>query len=315
MFPSACVQSLAHAELLRSLVDYQNLSNLVQFCDGWTGFDNPPEIEVILRELDSARKQMGTLGGGNHFIEIQRGSDGHIWYMIHSGSRNFGYQIAKTYNKKAQMLCEMWHSNIPASKGEDGLAFLPVRSEEGWEYMAAMNYALEFAKENRRQMLTQVGFSIAKVCNGSPLKSVTCAGEFEYLNIHHNYASLEGHFGRNVLVHRKGATSAKEGELGIIPGSQGSKSYIVRGKGNRESFMSCSHGAGRKMSRKKARKQLNLEEERKKMEDAGILHSLRHLNDLDEAASAYKDIDVVMEEQKDLVDIAVELTPLAVIKG
>ena len=281
----------------------------------WSGFEEAPDIDIVLSELSSAEYQLGTLGGGNHFIEIQRGSDGYIWYMIHSGSRNFGYKIAKFYNKKAQALCKLWHSNIPQYKGEDGLAFLPVDTQEGREYIIALNYALSFAKASRKFMLNNVGFSFAKVINGSALKTVTSNDEFRYIDIHHNYAALEGHFGRNVWVHRKGATSAKSGELGIIPGSQGTKSYIVRGKGARESFMSCSHGAGRKMSRTKARQTLNIAEEKKKMEDAGIIHSIRTEKDLDEAASAYKDIDVVMQEQVDLVDIVVELSPLAVIKG
>ena len=137
----------------------------------------------------------------------------------------------------------------------------------------------------------------------------------EAINIHHNYAAFEHHFGKNVLVHRKGATSAREGEMGIIPGSQGTASYIVRGKGNPDSFMSCSHGAGRKMGRQAAIRYLDLEEERHALEEKGILHALRGKKDLEEAAGAYKDIDQVMDEQRDLVDIVVRLEPLAVIKG
>jgi len=135
------------------------------------------------------------------------------------------------------------------------------------------------------------------------------------INIAHNYATMENHFGTNVMIHRKGATSAREGQLGIIPGSQGTKSYIVKGKGNPDSFMSCSHGAGRTMSRTKARETLDLEKEITKLDKQGIIHSIRHKKDLDEASSAYKNIDVVMENQKDLVEIMVELTPLGVIKG
>ncbi|RKZ27561.1 RtcB family protein, partial [bacterium] len=278
-------------------------------------FDNAPDLEVIQAELDLATRQLGTLGGGNHFIEIQKGNDGYIWYMVHSGSRGFGFKIAKYYNKLATQLCQLWYADIPEVKGEEGLAFLPASTQGGLEYIEAMCYAMEFAKASRSRMLREIGYSFARVINGSSLKTVTYQGEFEYIDIHHNYAALEGHFGKNVWVHRKGATSAKQGELGIIPGSQGTKSYIVRGKGCRESFLSCSHGAGRRMSRTQARRELNLEKERQKMDEAGILHSLRHADDLDEAASAYKDIDVVMSEQKDLVDIVVELTPLAVIKG
>lgn len=272
----------------------------------WESFANAPDIPIVQQGLKLARKQLGTLGSGNHFIEIQKGSDEYIWVMIHSGSRKFGYNIAKHYNKVAQDLCKMWYSNIPEFKGEDGLAFLPLNTQKGHDYMTAMKYALEFAYANRLHMLENVKKAFLNV--------VDCTFEKE-INIHHNYATLENHFGQNVMVHRKGATSAKEGELGIIPGSQGTASYIVRGKGNRESFTSCSHGAGRAMSRTEAKKKLNLKDEIKKLDDLGILHSVRHEKDLEEAEGAYKNIDVVMEEQKDLVEIVVKLKPLAVVKG
>ena len=135
------------------------------------------------------------------------------------------------------------------------------------------------------------------------------------INIAHNYAQMENHFGESVMVHRKGATLATKDTIGIIPGSQGSKSYIVRGKGNPESFNSCSHGAGRKMGRKEAERTLDLEEEKKKLDDMGVLHAIRGIGDLDEAPGAYKDINEVMKNQEDLVDVLVELTPLGVIKG
>jgi len=272
----------------------------------WIGFEEAPDIPIVKQELKSARKQLGTLGGGNHFIEIQKGSDGYIWIMIHSGSRNFGLKIATEYNKKAQELCKMWHSNIPPMKGQDGLAFLPTKTKEANEYIEAMTYALKFAYENRLQMLEQCKKEFSDV--------IDC-GFSKVINIHHNYASIENHFGQNVWVHRKGATSAREGELGIIPGSQGTASYVVKGLGSPESFMSCSHGAGRRMSRKKAREELNLEQEIKMLDSRNILHSIRHKNNLDEASSAYKNIDVVMNEQKDLVEIVTKLEPLAVVKG
>ena len=135
------------------------------------------------------------------------------------------------------------------------------------------------------------------------------------VNIHHNFAKMENHFGQNVIIHRKGATSAYEGQYGIIPGSQGTPSYIVKGRGNIESFKSCSHGAGRKMSRSKAKVELNLEDEIKKLDEQGIIHSIKDIGNLDEASGAYKDIENVMDEQKDLVDIMVKLQPLAVVKG
>jgi len=268
---------------------------------------------IIGQEYKNALSSIGTLGGGNHFIEIQKGSDGHIWIMIHSGSRNLGFKVAHYYNELAQKLNIMWFSNVPPFKGEDGLAFLPVNTVEGQNYIKEMNYCVEFALANRKLMMQNIQNCFYKVIYGED-KPVDPMFE-PMINIAHNYASLEHHFGRDVWVHRKGATLARKGTVGIIPGSQGTKSYIVEGKGNPESFESCSHGAGRMMGRKQAQKTLNLEEEIKKLDDQGIIHGIRNVKDLDEASGAYKDIDVVMENQSDLVDILVELTPLAVIKG
>ena len=272
----------------------------------WEGFELAPDIGIIKQELNSAKKQLGTLGGGNHFIEIQKGDDGHIWIMIHSGSRNFGLKIAHHYNKIATELCTQWYSDIPPIKGQDGLAFLPLNTPEAKEYLECMNFALSFALANRRLMMEECKKAFLDVCD--------CTFE-DPINIHHNYAAMEYHECQNLMVHRKGATSARKGELGIIPGSQGTNSYIVEGLGNPSSFQSCSHGAGRKISRKYARENLSLENEKKILEDQGIIHSIRQQKDLDEASSAYKNIQDVMEAQKDLVNIKVKLTPLAVIKG
>jgi len=201
-----------------------------------------------------------------------------------------------------------WYSNVPPFKGPDGLAFFPMKSKEGKEYFEAMNYALDFAKESRHYMTVKVINAFQSAIGGG----MSVVDDFD---VHHNYARWENHFGKNVLIHRKGATSARDGEIGIIPGSQGTKSYIVKGKGNPESFESCSHGAGRKMSRTKAQNNLNLEEEISKLDSQNIIHAIRNKKDLDEASGAYKDINKVMDDQSDLVDIEVELTPLAVIKG
>lgn len=258
---------------------------------------------VICREENNIGIQIGTLGAGNHFIEIQKGSDGHIWFMIHSGSRHLGYAICKYYDKLARGLNEKWFSKVNP-KWE--LAFLPIGTEECRMYIHEMKYALEWANANRELMMSRVvdvAFSVF------PFEILA-----EY-DVHHNYATVENHFGRNVWVHRKGATSAREGQIGIIPGSQKTSSYIVKGKGNRESFMSCSHGSGRTMSRREAREKLNLEEEIKKMDDLGIIHGMRNERDVEEAGAAYKDIKDVMNNQADLVDIVVELKPLGVIKG
>lgn len=248
--------------------------------------------------------QIGTLGGGNHFIEIQLGNDGYIYFMIHSGSRNLGKQVADHYNSLAKSFNERDQVGVPKSFD---LAFFDADSEYGQRYLAEMTYCLNFAFMNRQLMSERIKESFKKVVH-----KVDFMNE---INIHHNYAALENHFGESVWVHRKGATLATTAQLGLIPGSQGSKSYIVRGKGNIESFQSCSHGAGRRMGRGEARKTLSLTDEIKKLEDKGIIHAIRNQKDLDEAAGAYKPIKVVMEEQKDLIDIVTELEPLAVIKG
>ena len=266
----------------------------------WDGFDRAPDVEIIQRELDSARKQLGTLGGGNHFIELQKGDDGHIWVMIHSGSRNFGLKTAEEFHRKAKIVC---HKDFPSLPDTD-LSFLSIDSEEGRQYFNAMNYCLDFAAANRKMMMDRITEIIALE---------TGAVVEEEIGIHHNYAALEDHFGKQVLVHRKGAIQAEEGQMGIIPGSMGSPSYITLGLGNPESFKSSSHGAGRRMGRSEAKRRLNLKEEQSRMK--GIVHGLKSSRDLDEAPGSYKDIDEVMRNQNDLVKIRVALRPLASIKG
>lgn len=258
---------------------------------------------IVEREYRRAAFQIGTLGGGNHFIEIQHGSDGHIWVMVHSGSRNLGKQVADHYDQEAKKLNAQWGKALP--KGYD-LAFLPLESRTAQDYLSEMRFCLEFARSNRALMMEFM-------CDA--FRACTSAECSSPIDVHHNYASQETHFGRSVMIHRKGATAAYEGQEGIIPGSQGTHSYIVRGRGNRESFMSCSHGAGRRMGRKEATRSLDLKAESERLRSAGILHSLRHQRDLDEAPGAYKDIEAVMRCQTDLVEIEVELSPLAVIKG
>lgn len=259
---------------------------------------------ICYQEYDRAQYQIGTLGGGNHFIEIQKGSDGYIWFMIHSGSRNLGKKVADFYIKQAKDLCSIWkHHDLVKNE----LCILPSFHWEFDAYINEMNICLAFSNANRELISKRI-----KEAFESVIKDIYFDDE---INIQHNYASLEHHFGKNVWVHRKGATLARENTIGIIPGSQGTSSYIVRGKGNEASLCSCSHGAGRKMSRKKAREELDLENEKKVLDDKGILHAIRGVEDLDEASSAYKDIDVVMSEQQDLIEILVRLEPLAVIKG
>lgn len=260
------------------------------------------ESSIVYKGLRRAELQIGTLGGGNHFIEVQKGDDGYVWIMIHSGSRNLGYTVANHYNTVAKRLNESYHSVVVPNME---LAFLPMHTQEAKDYMDEMKYCVEFAKQNRFLMLDRMKEAFNSVIKTSFTSDV--------INESHNFVAWENHFNKNVLVHRKGATQAIKGQLGIIPGSQGTKSYIVKGKGNENSFKSCSHGAGRKMGRRAAIRELNLRTELDKMK--GIIHNISSTEQLDEAPSAYKDIDVVMDNQMDLVSIAVELTPLAVIKG
>jgi len=271
-----------------------------QHPQAWEGFDRAPGLPIIQQELDSARKQLGTLGGGNHFIEFQEDPTGTFWIMLHSGSRNFGLKTANVYHKLAQALCSRWHVTLP----DPDLAFLPMDDQAGQDYRAAMEFCLDFAKANRAWMMEQIMGIVSDVTGASPVDAV---------NIHHNYAALESHYGKNVWVHRKGATRVRAGERGIIPGSMGTASYIVEGLGNPESFNSCSHGAGRRMGRKQAQRTLSIEEETAKM--AGVIHGLRNADDLDEAPGAYKDIDAVMANQTDLVKITTRLKPIGSIKG
>ncbi len=265
----------------------------------------PIYMKIVSQEWASACNQLGTLGGGNHFIEIQKGDDGFIWIMIHSGSRNLGHKVASHYNKIAKELNKKWNSSIPPSHD---LAFLPLDSQEGKNYLEEMEYCVDFALANRKKMMEDV----KKIFRDNILVDVNFN---EMINIAHNYAVMENHFGENVMVHRKGATKATKELKGIIPGSQGTSSYIVEGLGNKESFQSCSHGAGRKMGRSDARRNLDFNAEKELLDKKGIVHSIRNAQDLDEAPGAYKDIDVVMENQKDLVKILVKLEPLGVIKG
>ncbi len=268
------------------------------------GYDTD-KMEIVRREYKSVLFQLGTLGGGNHFIEIQQDKNNNIWFMVHSGSRNIGLKVAEYHHKLAIKYNENRQLQTPFRKE---LAYFPANSSEGKAYLTEMNYCVDFAFANRKLIIERIKEIITDVFKGNI--------SFEPLiNIAHNYAAFEKHYGKLVLVHRKGATSAKTGEKGIIPGSQGSKSYIVEGLGNPLSFMSCSHGAGRKLGRKEAQRKLNLKEEIELMEKSGILHSIKSVKDLDEATGAYKDIDTVMKNQNDLVKILMQLQPLAVIKG
>lgn len=262
------------------------------------------KLPIVKNQYLSALKQIGTLGGGNHFIELQKDENGTLWVMVHSGSRNIGLKVAEHYNKLAKWQNALWFSEVDPKWD---LAFLPFQTETARLYYQEMQYCIAFAFANRRLMMERIQEVMSDEISGIDYAPM--------INIAHNYAAWEEHFGEKVIVHRKGATSAFAGQVGIIPGSQGTKSYIVEGLGNPESFMSCSHGAGRVMSRAKAIRELNLEEEKRKLDQQGIIHSIRGKSDLEEAASAYKDIAQVMDFQRDLVVVKTELSPLAVIKG
>lgn len=262
------------------------------------------KMKIIGEQYKSALKQLGTLGGGNHFIELQKDQDGFMWVMIHSGSRNLGLRVAEYHDKVAKRLNERWFSRIDP---DINLAFLPVGSDEFRNYWTEMDYCVQFALANRSLMMDRICQVIGDCVPGTGFEPM--------INIAHNYAAWEHHFDEDVIVHRKGATRARAGEVGIIPGSQGTRSYITEGLGNPDSFMSCSHGAGRVMSRTEAVRTLDLEKEKAMMEEKGIVHALRCQKDLEEAASAYKNIDEVMANQTDLTRIITSLEPIAVIKG
>ncbi|MBU1564582.1 MAG: RtcB family protein [Proteobacteria bacterium] len=278
----------------------QSSGRMPEFANKTSGKDLP----VVIREYDSGVLQLGTLGGGNHFIELQQSDDGLLWIMIHSGSRNIGFQVAKHYNQLAAKHNKAHGGIIP---GKWQLDYLPQGSEDGQRYLREMDYCVQFAAANRRAMLGRVREILSEL---EP--SVSFSTPFD---VAHNYAAIENHFGREVIVHRKGATKASAGEIGLIPGSQGSVSYVVRGLGNPESFSSCSHGAGRKLGRKQAQRELDMKTEVGRLERQGILHSLRHKRDLEEAAGAYKDITEVINNQQDLIEVITTLRPLAVVKG
>ena len=287
----------------------------------WARWDSAPDIDIIQENIENASYSLGTLGGGNHFIELQKvvsgENEGKLAIMLHSGSRNLGKVIGDCYNDKAKVLGHQYHSKVDPAWGLD---FLPVDSIEGAEYIEAMNFALDFAQESRRLMMERtknVVFNLIAKRIGKVSTAI-----LNEVNIHHNYASLENHMGKNVWVHRKGAIRVDEGIAGIIPGSQGTASYIVEGLGNIQSLKSASHGAGRKKGRMDASRTITLEEAEKSME--GIVHDrwnkitrgkMKGLHDFGEAPQAYKDIDEVIENEKDLVSVTEKVMPIACLKG
>lgn len=244
---------------------------------------------------------LGTLGTGNHFIEICLDEKDQVWVMLHSGSRGVGNRIGMYYIAKAKEDMKRWFINIP----DIDLAYLSEGSDVFNDYVYAVSWAQDFAEMNRHLMMNAI---IQAIESKLPPFALT-----EYkVNCHHNYISKENHFGHNVWVTRKGAVRAREGEFGIIPGSMGAKSFIVKGKGNAESFTSCSHGAGRRMSRTAAKKQFTIADHEKAT--AGI-ECRKDEDVIDETPMAYKDIDAVMNAQSDLVEIVHTLKQVVCVKG
>lgn len=251
---------------------------------------------------DKAENQLGSLGSGNHFIELCIDENQDVWIMLHSGSRGVGNMIGSYFIEKAKRRMEMYFINLP----DGDLAYLPENTDEFNDYVEAVNWAQNYALENRKLMMETV---IAALRRHIPIEFTITQ---EAINCHHNYVQKENHFGRNLWVTRKGAIRAREGDLGIIPGSMGQRSYIVRGKGNPESYCSCSHGAGRRMSRSKARKTFTTADLVAQTEGVECLKTDAVL---DEIPGAYKNIDEVMNNQTDLVEVVHTLKQVLCVKG
>jgi tRNA-splicing ligase RtcB (3'-phosphate/5'-hydroxy nucleic acid ligase) len=247
-------------------------------------------------------RHMGTLGGGNHFIEICLDEQGGLWIMLHSGSRGVGNAIGTHFIELAKKDAELHQRNLP----DQDLAYFEEGAQYFGDYVRGVGWAQKFARLNREVMMQRVIGALRKVIS-KPFET-----HLEAVNCHHNYVQKETHFGQEVFVTRKGAVSAKAGELGIIPGSMGAKSFIVRGKGNVDSFMSCSHGAGRSMSRTKAKKLFTIADQIKATEG---VECRKDADVIDEIPMAYKDIDAVMEAQKDLVEVVYTLKQVVCVKG
>ena len=259
--------------------------------------------EKLRRASNRAPNHLGTLGTGNHFIEICLDEADNVWVMLHSGSRGIGNAIGSYFIERAKEHMRRWVINLP----DADLAYLPEGTNDFDDYVEAVGWAQDFAMANRQIMLRATIQAVYRA-----LGREAAEPEIEAVNCHHNYVTRENHFGHNVLVTRKGAVRAREGDLGVIPGSMGARSFIVRGKGNPESFHSCSHGAGRKMSRAAAKKTFTLADH--ETATAGV-ECRKDEGVIDETPGAYKDIDAVMAAQSDLVDVVHTLRQVVCVKG
>jgi tRNA-splicing ligase RtcB len=249
-----------------------------------------------------AGPQLGTLGSGNHFIELCLDENDDVWLMLHSGSRGIGNLIGRHFIALAKRDMERYYITLP----DDDLAYFPEGTDNFEDYVAAVDWAQEYALENRRIMMNAVRHALHGALGWNP--EVTS----EAISCHHNYVEKENHYGRNVWVTRKGAVRARVGDLGIIPGSMGQQSYIVRGKGNPESYCSCSHGAGRQMSRSEAKRRFTLAD---LVEQTKGVECRKDDAVIDEIPGAYKRLDLVMEAQKDLVEVVHTLRAVLCVKG
>ncbi|HLS16681.1 MAG TPA: RtcB family protein [Paenalcaligenes sp.] len=253
-------------------------------------------------ERRDVQRQIGTLGSGNHFIEICLDENQEVWVMLHSGSRGIGNLIGRYFIGRAKRHMENLGIQLP----DQDLAYLPDNTQDFHDYVEAVQWAQDYAFENRRVMMDRTLAAMRRHIK-TPFTITK-----EAINCHHNYVEQEEHFGKKLWVTRKGAIRAQQGDLGVIPGSMGQRSYIVRGKGNLDSYCSCAHGAGRQFSRRAARERFTVEDLRAQTDgiecrkDAGVL---------DEIPSAYKDIDEVMENQKDLVEVLHTLRQIVNVKG
>jgi tRNA-splicing ligase RtcB len=246
---------------------------------------------------------LGTLGTGNHFIEVCLDESEAVWFMLHSGSRGVGNRMGSYFIELARKDMQRFYINLP----DIDLAYFPEHTDHFDDYVEAVEWAQDYARANRDLMMEQI---IGAVRNSGQVRPFNA--EVKAINCHHNYVARESHYGANVLVTRKGAVRAREGDMGIIPGSMGARSFIVRGKGNPESFHSCSHGAGRAMSRNEAKRRFTIADHERMT--AGV-ECRKDADVIDETPAAYKPIDAVMAAQADLVDIVHTLRQVVCVKG
>ena len=275
-----------------------------------TARERVEQLEAQAAELDRLdfydkvdrnwRKQLGSLGSGNHFIEIVLDEEDSVWAFLHSGSRGIGNKLATFHIKTAKALMEKWYINLP----DTDLAYLVEDTPEFDDYMTDLGWAQDFAKLNREEMVERI-LKILQYRFGE-------FNEVERIQCHHNFTQREHHFGKNVLVSRKGAIEAREDQLGLIPGSMGTASYVVRGRGNEASLNTAPHGAGRSLSRNRARNSFTMEDFDQYMEGIEVRRSEAFL---DELPGAYKDIDLVMEQSRDLVDVVHTFRQIVNVKG